>query len=100
VQREGLVRACDYADWETRSWTYRAVGEGHDPLFWRQFISELRRAGYDDVVTIEIEEPYLSLADAITTSVATLQPMIPKDPVPSGNWFENYDWDEADKTSS
>jgi sugar phosphate isomerase/epimerase len=96
TSREGLARACDYSDWDARSWTYRAVGHGHDGVFWRQFITEIRRTGYDGVVVIELEDPYLTVDDAITTSLDTLRPLIPAEPMPTGRWFEeNYKYDAA-----
>ena len=39
-----------------RSWIFRTVGYGHGPEFWRAFVSELRLAGYDGVISIEHED--------------------------------------------
>lgn len=96
VARQGLVPAVDYADWNGRSWLYRAVGQGHDEIFWRSFVTTLRRAGYDDVVTLELEDPFLVMDDAIEMSLATLRAALPSSASPTGNWFDAYKWEAAE----
>jgi sugar phosphate isomerase/epimerase len=96
VTRQGLVPAVDYADWNRRSWVYRAIGQGHDEQFWRAFVTTLRRTGYDDVVSIEIEDPFLTIDDAIDMSVATLRAALPRNAPPAADWFDNYNWEAAD----
>jgi sugar phosphate isomerase/epimerase len=96
VARQGLVTAVDFADWNGRSWLYRAIGQGHDELFWRDFVTALRRSGYDDVVTIELEDPFLVMDDAIEMSVATLRRVMPSSPPPPGDWFDSYKWQAAE----
>ena len=51
----------------------------------------LRRAGYDDCLAIEFQEPYMTVADGLRKSVQMLTAAMPADPPPSGNWFEMYD---------
>lgn len=58
---------------EGRSWNFVAVGRGQDASFWRALIAALRRAGYDDVLSIENEDYALSAADAIDASIACLR---------------------------
>ena len=65
-----------------RSWLYRAVGHGHPEAFWRDYVTALRRAGYDDVVVIELEEPFMSTGDALDASVSTLRAALPAAPFP------------------
>ncbi len=38
-------------------WHFAAVGEGHDDKTWAALLSAVRRAGYDDVIAIEHEDP-------------------------------------------
>lgn len=40
------------------SWWFTTMGEGHDESFWREFYASLRRSGYDDVASIEYEDPH------------------------------------------
>jgi sugar phosphate isomerase/epimerase len=73
-QRAIAVNGVLAAEWPEASgpasWWFSTVGYGHDDLFWRQFYYELRRTGYDDVVSIEYEDPFLppeiSIASAAT----------------------------------
>ena len=39
-----------------RAWTFRTVGFGHGEPKWREIVSALRVAGYDDVISIEHED--------------------------------------------
>jgi sugar phosphate isomerase/epimerase len=88
VKRDGLVPPVAYDAWDARSWGPRTPGLGHDASFWARYISALRRTGYEGPITIEIEEPYMSVDDALRLAVATLQVVVPRDPMPTGNWFE------------
>lgn len=96
VARTGLLPSCDYDDWRRRSWTYCAVGYGHDELFWKTFVMALRSAGYDDVLAIEIEDSELTKADALRKSIQTMRQVMPIDPAPEANWFDAYKWDATD----
>ena len=90
LRTEGWLPSCAYDDWDNRSWSMRAIGHGHDETFWRSYLVALRRAGYDGTVAIEFQEPYLSVEDGLRMSVELLRRAIPRDPAPSGNWFEMY----------
>jgi sugar phosphate isomerase/epimerase len=92
VRAEGLVPACDFDDWERRSWLYRAIGYGHPETFWRDYVIALRRAGYDGAVAIELEEPYLTTDDAFAKCVEVMRAVMPTGPAPTSNWFEKYEW--------
>lgn len=95
VARDGVAPACRYDDWDARSWTYRAIGFGHPDSFWNEFFTTLRRCGYDDVVSLEIEESFMSMDEALEKSVATVRRALPRAPVPSSNWFDKYEWNSA-----
>jgi sugar phosphate isomerase/epimerase len=92
---DGVVPACRYDDWGARSWIYRAVGFGHPESFWKDFFTALRRAGYDDVVSIELEEPFMSVAEALAKSVEQMRRALPREPIPTGNFFDGYEWEPA-----
>ena len=96
IARNGLLPGCNYADWDKRSWTYRALGYGHPEEFWRRFVSALRLAGYDEDLAIEIEDPYLTRDDAVRASLEMIRRVMPRDPQPTGNWFDAYEWKAAD----
>jgi sugar phosphate isomerase/epimerase len=92
VRRDGLIPAVQFDDWDNRSWSYRALGHGHDSVFWRNYVTALRRAGYDGPVVIEIEEPYYATDDAVAQSVAVMREALPTEGIPRANWFDKYQW--------
>jgi sugar phosphate isomerase/epimerase len=55
-----------------RVWHYAAVGRGHDLAWWRSFLEVLHGAGYDGVVSIEIEDPLVPAEQAVRDSAAIL----------------------------
>lgn len=95
TMRDGVVPACKYDDWDARSWIYRAIGFGHPESFWKDFFTALRRNDYDDVVSIEIEEAYMSIDEALAKSVEQVRRAMPVDPVPETNFFDQYEWSSA-----
>jgi sugar phosphate isomerase/epimerase len=96
VRREGLAPACDFDDWNSRSWLYRAIGYGHPATFWCDFVVALRRAGYDGALAIELEEPFMTIDDALAKSVELMRTVMPSEPAPTSNWFDNYEWQATD----
>jgi sugar phosphate isomerase/epimerase len=56
-----------------RAWNYVTLGHGHPPEFWRELCAALRRAGYDDVLSIEHEDQAMDPVEAVTESVALLR---------------------------
>ncbi len=95
VARDGIVPACRYDDWDARSWTYRAIGYGHPESFWRDFFTALRRNGYDDVVSIELEDSFMTMDEGVEKSVELVRRTLPREPIPERNWFAKYEWDSA-----
>ncbi len=95
VARDGVVPACRYDDWDARSWTYRAIGYGHPESFWRDFFTALRRSGYDDVVSVELEDPFMTMDEGVEKSVELVRRALPREPIPEGNFFDKYEWDSA-----
>ena len=63
-----------------RPWFFRSVGDGHDLLFWKQFVGALRLAGYDHVISIEHEDPLASADEGILRAIATLRAAILTEP--------------------
>lgn len=59
-----------------RSWNYVAVGCGHDIQWWREFVSVLRMTGYDDVISLEMEDLTMDALDGVKISVDSLKQSI------------------------
>jgi sugar phosphate isomerase/epimerase len=55
-----------------RPWHFSAVGAGHGDATWRQVVAALRQAGYDNVLSVEYEDPLLDPERGIDASLATL----------------------------
>lgn len=53
-------------------WRFTTVGRGHDVSWWRGFLGELSRAGYDGVVSIEPEDPEVAPTQCIAESARAL----------------------------
>jgi sugar phosphate isomerase/epimerase len=68
-----------------RPWMFRSVGDGHDLLFWKRFVSALRMAGYDGVISIEHEDSLASADEGIARAVATLRAAILSEPA-TASW--------------
>jgi sugar phosphate isomerase/epimerase len=64
-----------------RSWNYVTLGYGHDDAFWRAFCLALRRAGYDDVLSIEHEDLLMAPLEGVRKSVDVLRRVMINEPV-------------------
>lgn len=71
---------------EDRSWRFRSVGCGHDLLFWRDIVAELRLAGYDKVMSIEHEDGLMSKLEGLDTAINTLKQCVMKEPAQDMFW--------------
>ena len=85
VARNGVLDLEPYDDVARRSWVFRSVGDGHDVLFWKRFVSALRVAGYDGVLSIEHEDSLASTEEGLTRAIGTLRQAVLAQPA-------NADW--------
>lgn len=58
------------------SWWFTTMGGGHGAPFWRDFYTALRRSGYDDVLSIEYEDPHVGADDSIARAVVFLREVL------------------------
>jgi sugar phosphate isomerase/epimerase len=72
----GVLDTTPYGDLANRSWTFRTVGYGHDQFTWRSLVSALRLVGYDYVLSIEHEDPMLSIDEGFSRAVSFLQDVL------------------------
>jgi sugar phosphate isomerase/epimerase len=72
----GVLDTTPYGDLAHRSWTFRTVGYGHDQLAWRTLVSALRLVGYDYVLSIEHEDPMLSIEEGFSRAVSFLKDVL------------------------
>lgn len=55
------------------TWVYRTLGFGHGAEYWANFVSVLKSVGYDDVLSIEHEDPLIDAELAVEHAVRLLQ---------------------------
>lgn len=74
-----LIGANGYLDtkpieaYANRSWNYVAVGAGHGVQWWAEFFSVIRSEGYQDAVSLEMEDLTLDPMDGIRMSLRTIK---------------------------
>jgi sugar phosphate isomerase/epimerase len=86
VALNGVLDYGRYDDIAHRSWVFRSVGYGHDTLFWKRFVSALRVAGYDHVLSIEHEDGLVSVDEGLAKAIATLRECVLTE-APSAMWW-------------
>ncbi len=82
----GVLDTKHYGGEAKRSWIFRTVGFGHDEQFWRAFISNLRLAGYDGIISIEHEDSLMSVKEGFEKAVQFLERIILKEPTGKMWW--------------
>jgi sugar phosphate isomerase/epimerase len=58
------------------AWRYAVVGRGHSARWWQLFADALRRAGYDDVISIEHEDDAVTPEAGLLEAAAALRPAL------------------------
>ncbi|WP_280546786.1 sugar phosphate isomerase/epimerase [Halomonas sp. 11-S5] len=74
----GLLELREVTDVANRAWNYVAVGAGHDLQWWKEFFSVVRMLGYNDWVSLEMEDFTMSTEAGIQSSIDALQQTISK----------------------
>jgi len=72
----GLLELRDVTDVANRAWNYVAVGAGHDLQWWKEFFSVVGMQGYNDWVSLEMEDFTMSTNAGIQSSIDALQASI------------------------
>src|SRR5690625_1226615 len=86
VNMYGLTDMQPYSNVQSRAWTFRSVGYGHDRQVWSDIISALRTYGYHYVVSIEHKDPIMSIDEGFSQAVKNLQAVNMKEP-PAEMWW-------------
>lgn len=68
----GVLDVRPWDDPTRRSWVFRTIGKGQPAPFWSAFLDALGKIGYDDVLSIENEDPLLPGAAGVYEAVAFL----------------------------
>lgn len=86
VNMYGLTDMQPYSNVQTRAWSFRTVGYGHSLKEWSDMISALRTYNYDYVISIEHEDPLLSINEGFSRAVNNLQNIIIEEESPEIWW--------------
>jgi sugar phosphate isomerase/epimerase len=69
----GMLDTKPIDDFRRRSWNYVAVGAGHGVQWWQEFFSVVRMSGYDEVVSLEMEDLTQPMREGHIASLRTLK---------------------------
>jgi sugar phosphate isomerase/epimerase len=72
----GLLDGRPDVSFHERPWNFCTPGFGHDAIWWREFVLALADVGYDDVVSIENEDPYLPGIAGVERTVGFLKQVL------------------------
>jgi sugar phosphate isomerase/epimerase len=83
----GYLDARPYDQLTRRSWTFRTCGFGHGDEFWKPFVSMLKRYGYDGVLSIEHEDPLMSVEEGFVKAVSYLSEVLIEEQAGKAWWI-------------
>lgn len=86
INMYGLLDMQPYDDVQNRAWTFRSVGCGHSMTEWSDMIGALRIYDYDYVISIEHEDPLLSIDEGFNRAVTNLQSILIREQS-TGMWW-------------
>ena len=86
INMYGLTDMQPYQDVASRAWTFRSVGEGHPMSEWSQMLAQLRIYGYDYVLSIEHEDPIMSVDEGLDRAITNLKSVMMRDQ-PQEMWW-------------
>ncbi|ADU28770.1 sugar phosphate isomerase/epimerase family protein [Evansella cellulosilytica] len=86
VNMYGLTDMQPYSSIQTRAWNFRSVGYGHSIQEWSNIVSALRTFGYDYVISIEHEDPIMSIDEGFSRAVKNLKSVIIEE-APTEMWW-------------
>jgi sugar phosphate isomerase/epimerase len=76
INMYGLTDMQPYGNIQERAWNFRSVGCGHSIQEWSDIMSALRTYGYDYVVSIEHEDPLMSIEEGFQRAVTNLKTVL------------------------
>ena len=86
VNMYGLTDMQPYHAIQSRAWSFRTVGYGHSIQEWSNIVSALRTYGYDYVISIEHEDPIMSMKEGFSQAVRNLKRVNIEEPPPEIWW--------------
>jgi len=84
--KNGVLDTKHFSEMLDRAWNHHTVGYGHDALVWKDIIRNLRMVGYDDVISIEHEDPLASREEGLSKAINFLQEILLTEDPPEMWW--------------
>jgi sugar phosphate isomerase/epimerase len=75
----GVLDTKPFTDIKNRSWLFRIVGYGNSYDWWKKFISQLIKEGYDYILSIEYEDALMSGEEGMRKTVKFLKEVVIKE---------------------
>lgn len=72
----GVLDSKIFSQIQERSWLFRTIGYGHGEDIWRGIFSELKKCGYDRVISIEHEDDLMTVKEGLEKAVQVLKDTI------------------------
>lgn len=72
----GVLDSKIFSQIQERSWLFRTIGYGHGEDIWRGIFSELKKGGYDGVISIEHEDDLMTVKEGLEKAVQVLKDTI------------------------
>lgn len=69
----GVLETSPFSDTDERSWIFRTLGYGHSEDIWCAIFSELRKTGYDGIISIEHEDGLMTPKEGLEKAIAFLK---------------------------
>jgi len=69
----GVLDTTKFNEISNRSWVFRTVGYGHGEEVWRNIFSELRKVGYNGIISIEHEDGLMTIREGLEKAVEVLK---------------------------
>jgi sugar phosphate isomerase/epimerase len=91
IARTGVLTTIPSHASTERPWRFSTIGYGHGLDFWRAFVNELRLVGYDGVLSVEHEDPFAPIDEALRRSVQLLHSCIWQQESGDLSWLEGHD---------
>jgi sugar phosphate isomerase/epimerase len=72
----GVLGTTTFDKMTERPWIFRTVGYGHGEEVWRDIFSELRKAGYDGIISIEHEDGLMTTKEGLEKAIDILKKLM------------------------
>lgn len=89
LPKSGVLDMKLYTDTLGRAWNFRTCGYGHGEEWWKKFVSTLRIAGYDYVLSIEHEDLLMSPEEGLTKAATLLNGLVIREETTKPWWVVN-----------